>query len=717
MNAPVQKITLSSSRDIPFCKLVLSQSNVRRVKSGLSIEDLAASIARRGLIQSLHVRPVLDDRGAETGMFEVPAGGRRFRALELLVKQKRLSKSAPVPCVVSDANDDVLIEEVSLAENIDRAPLHPLDQYRAFRALRDKGMTDDAIAAAFFVTPQAVKQRLRLVTVSPVLLDIYAEDGMTLEQLMAFSVSNDHARQEQVWQTVGKSWQSEPWQIRRMLTESTVQGTDRRARFVGAEAYEAADGVILRDLFNADNGGWFQDVALLDRMAAEKLKVLAEKVAMEGWKWIEAGISLPYGVQDGLRKLAAVSAELSDDDDRRFRELTEEYDRIEAEYEGAEELPDAVDARLGEIETTLLSYENRPLIFDPADIANAGAFIYLNSDGQPVIERGFVRLEDEVSDETPTDAAAEKAADRLDPDTQDENMPKAQPTSITVGGQPVSPAGDEEEDALKPIPERLLQELTAFRTVALRNALAENPQVAMTALLHQLVSLTFNLRHGGTALEVNVHKASFAAQSDDLKDSLSAVAITDRQARWADHIPADDDALWDWLTAQSDGTRFELLAHCVSFGVNALFEKINPYGAGISAQGLRVRMAHADRLVQATDLDLVEAGWRPTVENYLGRVTKGHILEAVREGAGDRASDLIAHLKKGDMAKEAERLLADSGWLPGPLRSAHLDADANPADAVAVTEEENDLPAFLGAPVRPPDPEECVSAEATQAAE
>ena len=717
MNAPVQKITLSSSRDIPFCKLVLSQSNVRRVKSGLSIEDLAASIARRGLIQSLHVRPVLDDRGAETGMFEVPAGGRRYRALELLVKQRRLSKSAPVPCVVSDANGEVLIEEVSLAENIDRAPLHPIDQYRAFRALRDKGMTDDAIAAAFFVTPQVVKQRLRLVTVSPALLDVYAEDGMTLEQLMAFSVSNDHARQEQVWQTVGKSWQNEPWQIRRMLTESTVQGTDKRARFVGAEAYEAADGVILRDLFNADNGGWFQDVALLDRLAAEKLKALAEEVAMEGWKWIEAGISLPYGVQDGLRKLAGVSAELSEDDDRRFRELTEEYDRIEAEYEGAEELPDDIDARLGEIEATLLSYETRPLCFDPADVANAGAFIYLNSDGQPVIERGFVRLEDEVSDEAPIDTAAERADEALEADTQQINLPTTWPTSIAVGGQPVSPAGDEEDESLKPIPERLLQELTAFRTVALRNALAENPQVAMTALLHQLVSLTFNLRHGGTVLEVNVHKASFAAQSDDLKDSPSAVAITDRQERWADHIPADDDALWDWLTAQSEGTRFELLAHCVSFGVNALFEKINPYGAGISAQGLRVRMAHADRLVQATDLDLVEAGWRPTVENYLGRITKGHILEAVREGAGDRASDLIAHLKKGDMAKEAERLLADSGWLPEPLRSALLDAGTDRAEVVAVTEEVDDLPAFLGAPVKTPDPGECVSAEATQAAE
>jgi ParB family transcriptional regulator, chromosome partitioning protein len=133
MAKAAQKITLSSSRDIPFDKLVLSQSNVRRVQAGVSIEVLAASIARRGLIQSLHVRAILDADGAETGKFEVPAGGRRYHALEMLVKQKRLAKNAPVPCIVGDPASDILIDEVSLAENIDRAPLHPLDQFRAFR--------------------------------------------------------------------------------------------------------------------------------------------------------------------------------------------------------------------------------------------------------------------------------------------------------------------------------------------------------------------------------------------------------------------------------------------------------------------------------------------------------------------------------------------------------------------------------------------------------
>ena len=130
-------------------------------------------------------------------MFEIPAGGRRYRALELLVKQKRLAKTAPMPCVVRDGG---IAEEDTLAENVQRAPLHPLDQFRAFLALREKGQSEEEIAAAFFVCVSVVKQRLKLASVSPKLLDIYAEDGMTLDQLMAFTVNPDHERQEQVFE-------------------------------------------------------------------------------------------------------------------------------------------------------------------------------------------------------------------------------------------------------------------------------------------------------------------------------------------------------------------------------------------------------------------------------------------------------------------------------------------------------------------------------------
>ncbi|MFY9990014.1 MAG: ParB N-terminal domain-containing protein, partial [Rhodoplanes sp.] len=260
MPKSVAKIALSRSRDIPFNRLVLSQANVRRIKAGVSIEELAEDIARRTLLQSLTVRPILDDEGAETGMLEVPAGGRRFRALELLVKQKRLARNAPIPCVV---RTEGLAEEDSLEENIQRAPLHPLDQFRAFLTLREKGKSEEEIAAAFFVSVAVVRQRLRLAALSPRLLDVYAEDGMTLDQLMGFTVNPDHARQEQVWEALQRSYTKEPHQIRRMLTEGAVRASDKRAQFVGVEAYEAEGGLILRDLFNSDDGGWLQDPALL----------------------------------------------------------------------------------------------------------------------------------------------------------------------------------------------------------------------------------------------------------------------------------------------------------------------------------------------------------------------------------------------------------------------------------------------------------------------
>ncbi|MCV0368918.1 ParB/RepB/Spo0J family partition protein [Filomicrobium sp.] len=687
MATAAQKIVLSSSRDIPFNKLVLSQSNVRRVKAGVSIEDLAASIARRGLIQSLSVVPVADAEGKETGMFEVPAGGRRFRALEMLVKQKRLAKIAPVPCVVRERDSTILAEEVSLAENIERAPLHPLDQYRAFQDMRSKGMSEEEIAAAFFVPTQVVKQRLRLASVSPALLDVYAEDGMTLEQLMAFTVSNDHARQEQVWDAIKDAWSKEPYQIRRMLTETTVRASDKRAVFVGIEAYEAAGGVTMRDLFQSDDGGWLQDPALLDRLVAEKLKATAETIAAEGWKWIEVAVSFPYDATRGLRELQGEPLDLSAEEQAAIDALNAEYQKLEADYEGADELPDEVDQRLGEIETALATFDTRPVRFEPDEIARAGVFISIAHDGSLDIDRGYVRTEDEAPIEPEGETGVEAGGDPAEP--------MVQRAVIAIGGEPAEPE-DEDDDVIKPLPERLVIELTAYRTLALRNAVAENPHVAMTALLHKLVSDTFMTRMYTGAMEAGVKHIFFPAQDDALKDSPSARAVQDRHAAWAGDIPKDDNALWDWLAALDDASRMALLAHCVSFGVNALYERPNPHSAGgVSQHTLDMRLAQADRLTRATGLDLVEAGWRPTFGNYLNRVTKPRILQAVREGAGEQAAQLIDHLKKGDMAKEAERLLADSGWLPEPLRVVAAAEASTPENQTSGEDDGTVLPDFL----------------------
>lgn len=666
------KIVLSRSQDIPFNKLVLSQANVRRVKAGISVEDLAEDIARRTLLQGLSVRPVLDADGAETGTFEVPAGGRRFRALELLVKQKRMTKTQPVPCVV---RTDGLAEEDSLAENVQRVALHPLDQFRAFQTLRESGLGEEEIAARFFVNPSVVKQRLKLAAVSPKLLDLYAEDEMTLEQLMAFTVTADHARQEQVWEGLSRSHNKEPYFIRRQLTEGAIRASDKRARFVGVEAYEAAGGAVMRDLFQQDDGGWLQDPALLDRLVVEKLASEAEALRGEGWKWIEVAAEFPYGHTSGLRRLAGEAAALTDEERASHDALRAEYDKLEAEYAEADELPDEVDRRLGEIETALETFDARPAIYDPAEIARAGAFVSIDGDGDLCIDRGYIRPEDEAPAEPDADGEAPEGS---------EDDGDVQRTVITIGGDGSSGAVEapEEEDGIKPLPDRLVTELTAHRTLVLRDALANDPDTAFVAVLHALCLNAFYRYALDTCLEITAKSASFGIQAPGLNDSASAKSIDDRHARWAGQLPKEVGRLWDALIAFDGDSRSALFAHCASLSVNAVHE---PWNRNPS------RIVHAGQLAQAVGLDMVAAGWTPTVDNYLGRVTKARILEAVREAKGEASAQLIDHLKKPDMAKEAERLLAGSGWLPEPLRMP----TADDAETEAAALETESLPAFL----------------------
>ena len=570
--------------------------------------------------------------------------------------------------------------------------MHPLDQFRAFQALREKGRSEEDIAAAFFVGVNVVKQRLRLASVAPTLLDIYAEDGMSLEQLIAFTVTADHARQDQVWQAISGSWQKEPYQIRRMLTEKAVRASDRRAVFVGLDAYEAAGGVVLRDLFQSDDGGWLEDMALLDGLVAEKLKTEAETIAAEGWKWIEVAIDFPYGHTHGLRDLEGVAIDLTSEEQATIDALKVEYAKLEAEYDGADELPDEVDERLGEIETALAAFDDRPITYDPADIARAGVFVSIDAEGALSVDRGYVRPQDEAPLGEPeqdgeTDPAT-AGAHGVDPDA-----PVVQRAVITIGGQVAGPEDEDDED-LKPLPDRLLTELTAERTLALRDKLANTPAVAFQAVLHKFCLDVFSRYFSyGTAMEVSVRSASFPVQAQGLKDTPAAKAIDVRHKAWEERLPKDKADLWHWLTTLTGDEQATLFAHCASFGVNALYEKGDRYGAGVSSRTVEQRIAEADRLAQAVDLDMVKAGWRPTVENYLGRVPKRRILEAVQEGAGERAAQLIDHLKKADMAKEAERLLADTGWLPEPLR---IDtADDAPVEVAEAEDDGEALPEFL----------------------
>ena len=222
-------------------------------------------------------------------------------------------------------------------------------------------------------------------------------------------------------------------------------------------------------------------------------------------------------------------------------------------------------------------------------------------------------------------------------------------------------------------------ELTAHRTLALRDAVANNPHVAMTALLHKLCLDAFQRETPSACLQASVREVYLLRQATGLKDSASAKS--DRgtaDGLGGRHAEGRRRAVGLARRASTTPAARRCSRIASPIGVNALYEKVDRYGGtGVSAHGLRRRLDQADRLARAVNLDMVEAGWRPTVDNYLGRVTKARILEAVREAKGEGSAQLIDHLKKTEMAKEAERLLDGTGWLPEPLRLAEATPESD----------------------------------------
>lgn len=640
---------------IPLNKLKKSPRNARKAPhSDAHIEALAASIAAKGMLQNLVVEPETNAEGEATGFYLVTIGEGRRLAQLLRVKRKQIKKSEPIRCVLDTENDAA---EISLDENVTREAMHPADQYERFRELADnRGWGAEEIAARFGVTPHVVRQRMRLGAVSPKLMQVYRDGGLSLDQLMAFAITEDHDRQEQVFDNL--SYNREPWIIRRDLTKMNVEASDRRARFVGADAYVEAGGNIIRDLFTEDRGGYFEDAALLDRLVIDELETIAAEVrASEGWKWTAVHIDFPHA--HGMRRTYPHPVDLSAEDAAAYDTAQEEYDRLTAEYDGYDELPDEVDQRFGELEAEIERIDTKRHAYDADEIGRGGVFVILNHDGTARIERGFIRAEDE--------------APKLEGGDDGETVSVTEDGEI-VGdendGEDAEPNPEDEDagDAGKPLSDALVRDLTAHRTLGLRLVLGEQPDMALVAVVHALAAQTFYRGGEASCLEIRLTSAYLASHADGIEDTPAAQALADRHAGWASDMPRDVADLWAFVAGLDQAGLMALLAHCVSLTVNAV--RI-PWEQKPNAR------ATTEKLASAVALDMT-AHWTPTTRTYLGRVTKAHILAAVCEGVSDEAAGRIEGLKKPEMAEAAEQLLARTGWLPSLLRTARpawLDAE------------------------------------------
>lgn len=620
---------------LPLGKLMPCPDNVRRTHNEAAVAEMAASLEHHGLLHNLVVR-----RAPKGGSYEVVAGGRRLTALRRLLKEGRavqgvaVTKAFPVRVMVREDGGT----ELSLAENVQRVAMTPVDEILAYRDLAAKGEEVENIAARFGQSPITVRQRLRLACLSERILGVLREGEMSLEQAKALALSDNHAAQEQAW-FEQSGWNREPYSLRSFLMQSHVRASDRLARYVGLEAYEAAGGTVQRDLFAEDQTTYLTDRPLLVKLATARLEVIAEELRQQGWKWVEVCLDRHGLHGSGYGRIHATRRNFTESEQAERDALAEEYDLlVEGREDMGEDDParEAQESRLQEIETRLDALEVAVTVYAPAAMALAGCQVGIGHDGGVDIAMGLVKCEDAKA------VAALRGGD---------------------SGADREPAGGGDTGAPEPAGKSgyaapLVEELTAIRTAALRVELANRPQLALAALLLPLVSRLFH-GHAGlasydNAVEIRGEFRDLTPSIRDVEASRPLMSWKEAVERWGDHIPGTPADLWPWLLAQDGGRLLDLLALVTAANLNAV---------SVRQEVARGRMAQADLLADAVGLDMT-AWWSPE-EPFLSRLSKAEIAALLREaGCPDAAAKAVEKAPKDSAVAMAERELAGKGWLP-----------------------------------------------------
>jgi ParB family chromosome partitioning protein len=659
-------------QSIPLDKLVPSARNVRRDTVEQADQQLKADIEARGLLQNL----VVSRHAKRKGRFAVEAGGRRLRALQRLAEEGKIAKTHEVCCLVIEDGADA-VQEASLAENFQRLAMNPADECLAFQQLIEQGADVDGIARRFGLTARFVEGRLRLANLAPVLFEALGAGEISLDVAKAYAVTADRERQEYVFEQMGKGYgYAHPDSIRRMMTQATVSAGDRRARFVGEEAYVAAGGRVERDLFDDDGEARWLDVAILERLAVEKLETLAAEAAGEsGLGWVKPTLDpwVGYALTDGLRRVSVETPPLSEDDraavDALESELADCIAILEDEASEEDERG-AAEARARDLGDRIDAIVNRPPAIPDELKARVGTFLMLDDQGRP----------------------------RLDTGLYAENPPDDDRDSGTGDGEDQLPAAS----AGRPtgLSRRLVDELAIQRRDILAVHVAADPGFAL-----DLAIFLMSDREAGGPLETSGSSLRAAPPSDPVfgfktPDAAATAAIADAgealDRSWT--AGATRAERFDAFRALSDDARAAWLGQAIARTLEA----------SLNLPGERACAFH-DHLGRLLGID-VARWWRPTGTNYFDRVPKSLALAALSEIGGPEFAGRYAHAKKAELAQNCERICAGDfigdpevkaaalAWVPDAMRFADPSVPgANEADPdVAPNEHSDDAVARTG---------------------
>ena len=613
-----QHATIRTAR---WCDMVRSKLNVR--KKNTDVSELKALIAAQGLLQNLIGYMQVAD-GKETGIIEIVAGGRRLTSLGELIAEGVFPDDYAIPYLLVTEDEAVAI---SLAENSGREDMHPADVFDAMMELSKRGKSVDDIALLFRLDALTVKKRLKLANIAPRLLDLYRNEQASYDQMQALAISDDHATQELAWDSL-PNHSRHASALRRLLTAQQVNvRSDPLARYVGVEAFEKAGGVITRDLFSNANDGYITDVALLEKLALEKLETQRAKLMKEGFGWVEI---LPRADHSELSAFGAVRTKqsaLTDEQKAHVAELDEKVGLLDEAIEALDEEDDAEQHDALDKERSALDAEQRAIlntrtmIPNAEDKALAGAVITLDTYGNIEVKRDVIRPADK--------SKMVKLADDVD-----------------TGASP--------RRAKSIHSDRLTHELTSQRTVALQAEMMDQSDIALVYLTYTLMLKVFPIRSDGTLAKISITKPSLAEVA---KKSRAAEAFQERRDQLLARLPDDKvGGGWlEWLASQPTVVVMEMMAFCVASTLDATQqrESSNPQFVTL-AQGLKLDMSK---------------WWKATASDYFNHVSKERMVAVVTQAVTPEAAVPLDKMKKAAAAEAAERAVANLAWLPEALRN------------------------------------------------
>ena len=652
-------------REIPLSRLSLAPENVRKTPPDAQADAaLKASIAALGLLENLIVRPdEPDEDGAER--FAVIAGGCRLKAMQALVEDKVLDAKHPVPCQVRSG--DAEAAEVSLAENVVRIAMHPADQVAAFTELVKAGQSVAAIAARFGASERMVEQRLRLGNAAPELLDAYRADEIDYEVLKAFAVTTDRERQMAVWEQVSaQDYRPSAGQVKRLLTEERVPGATAIARFIGVDAYEAAGGTVMRDLFadEHENGVWFEDPVLLEKLAMDKLQAAADELATR-WKWAVPMIETAWDDTARFGRIEPQPGTPTDGERAEIKKLGTRYDELQGmDDDGWTEAlvseAEAIEARLDEIEGVV---EARA-VFRREDLAIAGCIVTIGRDGAMYPIQGLVKPEDMPKPDETGDTGT-RAGNGHDPDAAAHGTHAAGPSVST----PMAPPKDPESEARKEtgIGIGLADDLRSIRTALVKAKLAGDFEAAFDLALFQMGRAVFARGYPGEALDIAVNETRDRPMTRMNDAEFAGWSPGEALLEDRSHLP------FDWMEIEDDGESFAALRALPRAGKEALF-------AACVARTVKGQLAYEPQArpeLEATiarlDIDFA-AHVRPTAGMLWSRINKSRILDIARTVFGLAWASARSKYKKPALAEAMEAAFAAGNPPAGVSAAMHAAA-------------------------------------------